>query len=259
MSILRELVYFYTIIMESYKIKIQQFEGPFDLLLFFIERDELDIHDIPIASITNDFLTYIKQLEELNLDVASEFILMAATLMRIKSRMLIPRKEIDEQGNEIDPRQELAERLLEYRRYKEIIDDMKDLEELRSKKHARGGISKELKMVANRALVDIELESLSLYKLLQTFHGLLENYENRKNKTIHHIVRFSYSVKEQQDYIRTRLKTKGELRFEGLFRALENRVHAIVTFLALLEMLNMEQVEITQGEGLNNFWIKASK
>ena len=104
----------------SYKIKLPEFEGPFDLLLFFIERDEVDIYDIPISSITNDFLAYLKQLEELNIDTASEFILVASTLMRIKSKMLLPRREIDDQGNEIDPRQELVERLLEYRRYKAV-------------------------------------------------------------------------------------------------------------------------------------------
>ena len=108
--------------MDSYTIKTQHFEGPFDLLLFFIERDELDINDIPIAQITNDFLDYIRHLEALDIDVASEFILVAATLMRIKAKMLIPRKEIDEEGNEIDPREELAQKLIEYRKYKSIID-----------------------------------------------------------------------------------------------------------------------------------------
>ena len=91
--------------MQGYTIKIQQFEGPFDLLLFFIERDELDVNNIPISKITEDFLNYIKELEKLNIDIASEFILVAATLMRIKAKLLIPRKEVDEEGNEIDPRE----------------------------------------------------------------------------------------------------------------------------------------------------------
>ena len=111
----------------QYSIKIDHFEGPFDLLLFFIERDELDIHDIQIHKITGDFLAYIQQLEKLNIDVASEFILVAATLMRIKAKMLIPRKEIDEEGNEIDPREELARKLLEYKQYKEIIDEFSEI------------------------------------------------------------------------------------------------------------------------------------
>ena len=97
---------------ESFEVKLPLFEGPFDLLLFFIERDELDIYDIPISKITNDFLEYIRQMEQLNMELASEFILVAATLMRIKSKMLLPRPQLDEQGNEIDPREELVRHLL---------------------------------------------------------------------------------------------------------------------------------------------------
>ena len=102
----------------SYKIKIPLFEGPFDLLLFFIERDEIDIKDIPIATITKDFLDYIENLESMNIEVASEFIVVAATLMRIKSKMLLPRLMMDEDGNEVDPRDELVKHLLEYKKFK---------------------------------------------------------------------------------------------------------------------------------------------
>ena len=144
--------------MESYTIKTQHFEGPFDLLLFFIERDELDINDIPIAQIANDFLDYIRHLETLDIDVASEFILVAATLMRIKAKMLIPRKEIDEEGNEIDPRAELAQKLIEYRKYKSILDDMSALEDNRLFRHTRGNVTTELRQIAEKALVDVELE-----------------------------------------------------------------------------------------------------
>ena len=102
----------------SYEIKLPLFEGPFDLLLFFIERDEIDIMDIPISKITNDFFEYISDLESMNIEVASEFIVVAATLMRIKSKMLLPRLSLDEEGNEIDPREELVEHLIEYKKYK---------------------------------------------------------------------------------------------------------------------------------------------
>ena len=151
----------------TYTIKLDQFEGPFDLLLFFIERDELDIYNIPISKITNDFLAYIRQMEALNIDLASEFILVAATLMRIKAKILIPRKPVDEEGNEIDPREELVQRLLEYKRYKSVLDEMREMEEKRSKQEDRGNISRELKVIANKALVDVELESLSLFKILK--------------------------------------------------------------------------------------------
>ncbi len=244
--------------MEGYKIKIQQFEGPFDLLLFFIERDELDIQDIPIAAITDDFLSYIRELESLNIDVASEFILVAATLMRIKVKMLIPRKELDEEGNEIDPREELAQRLLEYKRYKEILEEMRTHEELRSKLEERGNISGELKNIATKALVDIELESLTLFKLLKTFEKLMNQFEDRKNRTVHTIVKFTYTIQGQQDYIFNQIKKRQKVQFKDMFEQLENRVHAIVTFLGLLELLNLQRVSITQGEGVNNFWISAA-
>ncbi|HQV65189.1 MAG: segregation/condensation protein A [Saprospiraceae bacterium] len=243
--------------MDSYTIKTQHFEGPFDLLLFFIERDELDINDIPIAQITNDFLDYIRHLEALDIDVASEFILVAATLMRIKAKMLIPRKEIDEEGNEIDPREELAQKLIEYRKYKSIIDEMSALEENRHFRHSRGNVSAELKEIAEKALVDIELESLNLYKLLQTFQQLMKRYEDDLNKPKHQIVKFEYTIEDQQNYILNQLKREKKVKFQDVFLKLENRIQAIVTFIALLELLNLQTVNLVQGEGVNNFWLAA--
>ena len=107
---------------DTFQIKLAVFEGPFDLLLFFIERDELNIYDIPIAKITDEFLGYIHEFDSMNIELASEFILVAATLMRIKAKMLIPRRELDEKGEEIDPREELVNRLIEYKKYKEITE-----------------------------------------------------------------------------------------------------------------------------------------
>lgn len=241
--------------MDTYSIRIDQFEGPFDLLLFFIERDELDINDIPIARITADFLDYIRHLELLDIDVASEFILVAATLMRIKAKMLIPRKEVDEEGNEIDPREELAQKLLEYRKFKSVIDELSNMEEDRHFRFTRGNVLSELRSIADKALVDIELESLSLYKLMQTFHQLMLRYETEKNRPKHQINRFDYNIEDQQAYILSRIPSRGKARFEDLFLHLENRIHAVVTFIALLELLNLQQVSIVQGEGVNNFWV----
>ena len=116
---------------DTYQIKLPQFEGPFDLLLFFIERDELDIYNIPINKITKDFLEFIHHSEKLNIELSSEFILFIATLMRIKAKMLLPRREMDVHGNEIDPRQELVDKILEYKRYKEVSAKMVEMETLR--------------------------------------------------------------------------------------------------------------------------------
>ncbi len=241
----------------TYNIKLPQFEGPFDLLLFFIERDELDIHDIPIAKITDEFLAYIRQMEALNIDLASEFILVAATLMRIKAKMLIPRKELDEEGNEIDPREELVQRLLEYKRYKSVLEEMRELEENRSVREGRGNTSKELQKIATKALVDIELESVTLFKLLKTFERIVARYEDRVNtKVVHKVYRYSYTIQDQQIYLLKKVKLGQRSSFEQIFGYCKNRIHAIVTFLALLELLNMQKLKVTQGLGINNFWLE---
>lgn len=240
----------------TYTIHLPQFEGPFDLLLFFIERDELDINDIPIAKITDDFLGYIRQMEQMNIDLASEFILVAATLCKIKAKMLLPRKPVDEEGNEIDPREELVQRLLEYKKYKSILEDMRKLEENRFFRHMRGNAVKELQDLATKALVDEELESVTLFKLLKVFERIVQRFENNAvPKNVHTVLRYPYTVPEQQEYIISRIPKTGSARFEELFLGLEDRVHAIVTFLALLELLNLQQVDITQGIGPNNFWV----
>lgn len=241
--------------MQNYKIKLELFEGPFDLLLFFIERDEIDIYDIPIAKITKDFLEYIKSLEERNLDVASEFILMAATLMRIKARTLIPRKQIDEEGNEIDPRKELVQKLLEYKRYKDVIEDIQKLEDNRKLIHGRGGVASELKEIANKAMVDLELESLTMFKLLKAFDNVMSRMTERNNRTYHEIVQFPYTIESQTEFIITKIRRGEKNTFSSLFDKVSNRVEAITTFLALLELLNQQILGLTQGDGLNNFWV----
>ncbi len=240
----------------TYNIKLPLFEGPFDLLLFFIERDELDIFNIPIAKITDDFLDYIRQMEAMNIDLASEFILVAATLMRIKAKMLIPRKPLDEEGNEIDPREELVQRLLEYKRYKSVLDEMRQMEEKRSKQNPRGNVSRDLKVIATKALVDLELESLTLFKLMKTFQKVVERYEDANSKKkVHTVVAYNYTIGGQQIYLLSKIKNGAEVNFLDVFGHCENRIHAIVTFLAMLELLNLSKLKVVQGEGINNFWL----
>ncbi|MDX1408720.1 MAG: segregation/condensation protein A, partial [Saprospiraceae bacterium] len=185
----------------TYTIKTDRFEGPFDLLLFFIERDELDIYDIPIAKITDDFLSYIRDMDSLNIDLASEFILVAATLMRIKAKMLLPRKELDEEGNEIDPREELVQRLIEYKQYKAVLEDLRTFEETRAQSTTRGNAADELHQIATRALVDVELESVTLFKLLKAFSRVMEQFEDEQRKAVHTVARYNYTVAEQQTMI----------------------------------------------------------
>jgi segregation and condensation protein A len=242
--------------LDTFTIKLPAFEGPFDLLLFFIERDELDIYNIPIARITQDFLDYLHQMQTRNLEVASEFIVVAATLMRIKAKMLLPRKTYDEEGNEIDPRHELVERLIEYKRYKSVLDELRRLEEVRSFLAPRGFASAELSQLAQKALADAEWESLSAYRLLRVFSRLMERFEeNQRRKRVHTVYNYNYTIQGQREYLRSRLRPNEQTSFEEVFLTLDNRIHAIVTFLALLEMLNAQEVLLVQGEGPNNFWL----
>jgi len=243
----------------SFEIKLPLFQGPFDLLLFFIERDELDIYDIPISQITNDFLDYIHRLGEMNIEVASEFILVAATLMRIKAKMLLPRPVLDEEGNEIDPREDLVRHLLEYKKYKSVINQLSDLEADRSSKQKRGNLAREIKSLAQVTNVEAELQDVDLYKLLKVFHKVVERFEEEKKKPSHQVVEFPYNISNQKEFILKELIAVPKLSFEKILSFEPNRIAAIFNFLAILELLNSGDILIQLGEGFNNFWIKKNR
>jgi segregation and condensation protein A len=240
---------------ENFEIKLPLFKGPFDLLLFFIERDELDIYDIPISKIAKDFLEYLHHLESMNVELASEFILVAATLMRIKSKMLLPRPQLDEQGNEIDPREELIKHLLEYKKYKSVIESFQKMEEDELTKEKRGNILKELKSLAATVNVEAELQDVSLYKLMQVFESVLKRFEAEKNKPVHQVVQYPYTVEGQKEYILNELTRRGTLSFSEMLEINPTRVALIFNFLAILEMLALGRLELQMGEGYNNFWV----
>src|ERR1051325_8161782 len=206
----------------SYEIKLPQFEGPFDLLLFFIERDELDIYDIPIKKITDDFLEYLRQAEATNIDWASEFILVAATLMRIKAKMLLPRKELDEQGNEIDPRHELVQKLVEYKQFKEVVDELQTMEEERMKLFNRGNVQRDLIQLSEMSGNDAELHSLTLFKLFNAFKGVLDRQEQAQ-KAKHTIIKYPYTIEERKEYLLKSLHNEVYNNFEGVFTNCDNR------------------------------------
>ena len=239
----------------SYEIKLPLFEGPFDLLLFFIERDELDIMDIPISEITNDFFEYISDLEKMNIEVASEFIVVAATLMRIKSRMLLPRLSVDEDGNEIDPRDELVEHLIEYKRYKSVIGTLSSMEEVRQQKVSRGNLSAEIYTIGERAKVETELQDVDLYKLLVVFKNAIDKYNEEKNRPNHEIYRYPYSISEQKKFLINVLKSKSKVSFSKLIEENPLKILVIYNFLAILELIQDSKVKLSIGNGLNNFWI----
>jgi segregation and condensation protein A len=239
----------------SFQINLPLFEGPFDLLLFFIERDELDIYDIPISKITDDFLEYLHRLEEMNMEVASEFILVAATLMRIKAKMLLPRPSLDEEGNEVDPREELIKHLIEYKRYKSVIGTFSEMEVERQLLERRGNISMEIKNLAENVDVESELQDVDLYKLLKVYQKVLDRFEIEKNKPTHEVIQYPYTIAQQKEFILDSLKEKERLSFEDIIRQEPSKIGVIFNFLAVLELLQLSQIIINLGLGYNNFWI----
>lgn len=240
----------------SYQIKLPQFEGPFDLLLFFIERDELDIYNIPITNIINDFLTYIHEQETLNIELSSEFILFISTLMRIKAKMLLPRKELDAQGNEIDPREELVAKILEYKRFKEASAQMAEMEAMRMLMVKRGNIQKELSQIGEDATDGTEIQNITLFKLMKAFEKAMQKYSDRVNAPVHTVVAYNYTMETSRQNMLSKAQENKTLAFEKIFDNCENRVHAIFLFLSLLELVQQKFLKIMIGEGMNNFIIE---
>jgi segregation and condensation protein A len=239
----------------SFEIKLPLFQGPFDLLLFFIERDELDIHDIPISKITNDFLQYLKHLEKMEMDVASEFILVAATLMRIKAKLLIPRPQLDEQGQEIDPRDELVAHLLEYKKYKSVIAELSQWEEERASKERRGNVIKEIRKLSEANNVEYELQNLDLFRLLKVYQKVLNRFSEEQNKPKHFVEQYPYTIEQQKEYILTRVSGKSKVSFEEIIMDNTEKIAVVYNFLSILELLQLNKIKIHLGQGYNNFWI----
>ncbi|HEY0668206.1 MAG TPA: segregation/condensation protein A [Sphingobacteriaceae bacterium] len=240
---------------DSFEIRLPQFAGPFDLLLFFIERDELDIHDIPITKITDDFLEYLHKMNSLNIELASEFIYVAATLMRIKAKMLLPRIETDEAGNEIDLKRDLVQKLIEYKRFKQITEELRLLEDERLKKEKRGNIAADLEMASKHTMPGDELSTLSLYKLMTTYERMMKRYMEQTQEVKHTVVQYPYTIEQQKLLIAELLNINSKLDFKGLLSNSENRVHFVYNFLAILEMLQQQLITLQSGLGYNNFWI----
>ena len=242
---------------DNFEIRLPQFEGPFDLLLFFIERDELDIQDVPIARITDDFLEYLHQMSSLDIEIASEFIFVAATLMRIKAKMLLPRPDLDDEGNEIDLKRDLIMKLIEYKKFKQLAEYLREFENERSKQEKRGNIAFDLQQMALVADPGEELESFDLYKLMLTFHKTMQRSLYRDNKQEHIVEQYPYAIEAQKKVIARLLSVNKRLDFKALLSNSENKVHFVYNFLAMLEMLQQELISIQTGIGFNNFWIEA--
>ena len=231
-------------------------KGHSTFLLFFIERDELDIYNIPITKLTNDFLAFIHQSEKLNIELSSEFILFISTLMRIKAKMLLPRKEIDAQGNEIDPRQELVNKILEYKKFKEAAAQMAEMEAVRMMIVKRGNVQKEIAQIGEDAGEGTEIQAVTLFKLMKAFERVVQKLQERNNKPVHTVVQYSYTMEGSREYMMNICSKEKTLSFEKVFEICENRIHAIFLFLNMLELVQGKYLGILIGEGRNNFIIE---
>lgn len=232
-----------------YKIKLQQFEGPLDLLLFFIKRDELNIYDIPISKITKDFFDYLNLIKMLDLEIAGDFILMATTLMQIKVKMLLPR-EIDEKGQEIDPRADLIQALLEYKRYKEMSDELSYFEANQRKINYRGNFSEDHKVAYSE--VETLLKNITLFDLVKAFRNVLMD---KPKPVVHEIKKVPVTIDDQIRYIMSSLDEKGEIHFLALVKEMAEKIRIIVTFIALLELIKMNKLGLRETENFNDFVI----
>jgi len=243
----------------GYHIKLPQFEGPFDLLLFFIERDELDIYNIPITKIIKDFLEYVHTQGQLNIELSSEFILFVSTLMRIKAKMLLPRKELDAQGNEIDPRKELIDKILEYKRFKEAAAKMAEMEVTRMLMLKRGNLQKELVQIGEEAAEGTEIQTVTLFKMMKAFERVMQRMYERNNKPVHTVIGYNYTMEGSREMMLQMVQQEKTVSFEKIFEVCENRIHAIFLFLSLLELTQQRYMSIISGEGRNNFIIERNE
>lgn len=223
----------------SYKIQLDVFEGPLDLLLYLIKKEELDIYDIPITKITEQYLEYLSLMEILDLEVAGEFLVMAATLMQIKSRMLLPPDPAGIETEEPDPRSELVRRLIEYMAFKEAAQDLKGREMRRSEFFSRIGVEPE------RSPEDEAFFEASLFDLMSAFKGVLAGLPQ---DSAHEIFKDEFSVSEKIEEITNRLFKEPVLKFSQLFRVAKNKVEGITIFLALLELIRLKKVRVHQSE-----------
>lgn len=226
----------------GYKVKLEIFEGPLDLLLYLIKREEIDIYDIPIAKITDQYLEQLEMMKLLDLDIAGEFIVMAATLMQIKSRMLLPPEEAPEgaEMEEEDPRAELVKRLLEYKKFKEAADELTEKEAMASRLYSRRSEEKPALETEDSPFFEA-----SIFDLLTAFSKILKDVPK---ETFYKLVKDEFTVGEKIHDIFHMLVNKPKIYFSKLFNQAKSKLEIIATFLAVLEMIRLKEILIVQTE-----------
>ena len=238
--------------------KLQVFEGPLDLLLHLIEKNKIDIYDIPIVEITDQYLEYVNQMPKEDLDMASEFLLMAATLIDIKSRMLLP-KEVDEEGNEIDPRAELVEKLIEYKMYKHAAQELRDMQVYAGKSlYKEETLPKEVKKYRQPVDLDKLLKDVDLSKLNEIFQMVLKRQVDKIDPVrskFGKIEMEEVSLPEKIDFVSHTIKTKKKCSFKQLLESANSKIEVVVSFLAILELIKVGEIEVRQENTFDDIYI----
>lgn len=238
------------LLVDQYRVRLPIFEGPLDLLIFFIKRDEIDIYDIPIAKITQDFLDYLNLMTALNLVLAGDFMVVAATLMRIKAKMLLPPTPGEEEEDIEDPRQELVEMLIEYKRFKEAAGELRDIEEDRLKMFPR---IQSMEDIYGGPTVEDSLTDVTLYDLLETVKRILSDMPE---DLTHDVETIGNTIEEQMGVIEGFFGERNEYTFMELAKTIKKRVVVILTFLALLELMRSRKITISQDKFLGEILIR---
>ncbi len=225
-----------------YQVKLDNFEGPLDLLLYFIRRDEIDIYDIPIARIASEYMEILEVSKSLNIRIAGEFIVMAATLMRLKAKMMIPRPSLDDDTMIEDPRQALVEQLLQYQRFKDAAETLDQLADVRSQVFPRGSV---VAPVQSGDDIDVYLQEVSLYDIARYFKDAMERMPVLKDYELH---REQIKLEDQKMLILSKMDGEGRLRFSSLMKFINSKLEVIVTFLAILELVRLHQITVLQND-----------
>ena len=234
----------------TYNIQLEKFEGPLDLLLYFIRRDELDIYDIPISKITEDFIETINEWKRLNMLIAGEFIVMASTLMRIKARMMIPRVELDEDGDIIDPRTELMQQLIDYKRFRNAADLLNNMAEERSQYYTRK-LDMQIKDDGDENL-DSFFKDVSLFDLAKLFKNAMDS---RPVLSPFELNKEPIKLEQQKELILGYFDGDGKLSFNNLLGILKSRMEVIVTFLAILDLVKEGTCTVHQANVFSDIQI----
>lgn len=233
------------------------FEGPMDLLMHLIEKNEIDIYDIPISVITEQYIEYIKSLQELDLEVTSEFIVMAATLIEIKSKMLLPKTENEkDDDDELDPRDELVQKLIEYKKYKQVADQLKEREDIQQKVYYKP--KEEIEYYGDER--QLLLDNVKLYDIFCAFERVIKKFETKdpeiSEKRIRTIKRDEMTIEEAMHKIRNLVSTGEKISFFSLFDGYYSKTAIVVTFLAVLELVKMSDITVEQDDNFGELYLK---